>query len=397
MTIISPSADSPPFRRVAAIDVLRGLLMVIMALDHTRDFFSNANVDPTNPLTSWPALFFTRWITHLCAPGFVALAGTSIYLHRLRGRTHNYVAIKLVTRGLWLIFLEVTVVSFSILFTYKLHFLQVIYTIGGSMVLLAALQYLPTKFVAAYGILIVTLHNFVDTVPTPHFAHAVELRDFLMTPGAILSHGQTTIVLYPLLPWSGIMALGYAFGAVVNLPPHRRRSLSILFGSLLLATLTGLRLTHSYGDPVPFEVRPTVIQSAMSFFQVTKYPPSLHYVLATFGFLLLLFALADYALEHRWLPRLAAIFEIYGRVPFFYYVIHFFIIHIAMVFTLMAFTHTLHPTLFGPRVGTPPPGWGFGLPIVYAIWFCVVASLYYPCKWFAGVKSSRRDWWLSYL
>jgi uncharacterized membrane protein len=396
MTLTAPAAS--PIRRVATVDLLRGFLMIVMALDHTRDFFSNAAVDPTDPLTSWPSLFFTRWITHLCAPGFVALAGTSIYLQRLRGRSRNDVATKLVTRGLWLIFVEVAIMSFAILFTYSIHFLQVIYAIGGSMIILAALQYLPTKFVAAYGVLIVALHNVFDNVNPDQLGHWASFYKLMMTRGAILSHGKLFIVIgYPLLPWSGILALGYAFGAIVTLPPHRRRKLCIIMGAATLTILTALRLTNAYGDPIAFKQRATVMRSAMSFFQLTKYPPSLLYTLATLGFLFLLYALADYALEHRWLPRVASILEVYGRVPFFYYVPHFFIIHLAMVATLMVRAHSIHAQLWAPLVAPPPPGWGFSLPVVYAIWITVVASLYFPCRWFANLKARRRDWWLSYL
>jgi uncharacterized membrane protein len=394
MTLTAPQ----PVRRIASVDLLRGVLMVIMALDHTRDFFSNATVNPTDPLNSWPALFFTRWITHLCAPGFVALAGTSIYLQRLRGRTHNQVAKRLVTRGLWLIFMELAVVSFVLTFTYKFHVIEVIYAIGASMVLLAGLQYLPTKFVALYGIAVVALHNLADPIDAASLGHFASLYTLTMQPGGFLSHGKlVAFVPYPMLPWSGVMALGYAFGAIVTLPPRRRRSISLVLGAFCLAVLTILRLTDSYGDQAKFTPLPTVTRSAMSFFQLTKYPPSLHFILATLGFLLLMFALADYVLERRWLPRLAAIVEVYGRVPFFYFVLHLLAIHLAVVFTLMARVHTLHPTLFAPFVGSPPPGWGFGLPTIYAIWIAVVIALYIPCRWFANIKARRRDWWLSYL
>lgn len=398
MTLTASQSANPSRHRIASVDLLRGVLMVIMALDHTRDFFSNAAVNPTDPLNSWPALFFTRWITHLCAPGFVALAGTSIYLQRLRGRTHNQIAKRLVARGLWLIFMELAVVSFVLTFTYKFHVIEVIYAIGASMVLLAALQYLPTKFVALYGIAVVALHNLADPIGADQLGHFASLYTLTMQPGGFLSHGKlVAFVPYPMLPWSGVMALGYAFGAIVTLPPRRRRSISLALGAFCLATLTILRLTDSYGDQAKFTPLSTVTRSAMSFFQLTKYPPSLHFILATLGFLLLMFALADYVLERRWLPRLAAIAEVYGRVPFFYFVLHLLAIHLAVVFTLMARAHTLYPTLFAPFVGSPPPGWGFGLPVVYAIWIAVVIALYIPCRWFANIKARRRDWWLSYL
>jgi uncharacterized membrane protein len=202
------------FRRIATVDVLRGLIMIIMALDHTRDFFSNAGVDPTNPLQSWPLLFFTRWITHLCAPGFVALAGTSVYLQKQRGRSANDVAFKLLTRGVWLIFVEVAIVSFGLFFTYHFHFLQVIYAIGASMILLAALQYLPTRWVAVYGLAVVLLHNLLDPIHAAQLGAASGAWKLLISDGSFMRNGKLwVLVMYPVIPWSGIMALGYAFGA----------------------------------------------------------------------------------------------------------------------------------------------------------------------------------------
>lgn len=387
-----------PVRRVASVDLLRGLLMIVMALDHTRDYFSSATVDATDPLNSWPALFFTRWITHLCAPGFVALAGASIYLQRRRGLSAASMAKKLVTRGIWLIFVEVAIVSFGIFFTWHFHFLQVIYAIGGSMIVLAALQFLPTQYVAAYGFAIVFLHNLLDRVQPPQLGLPAALWKFFIMPGPFLDHGRLWILdVYPILPWSGVMALGYAFGAIVSLPPARRRLRSVQLGAATLILFTALRLTNAYGDPIPFRHLATHTQTAMSFLQLSKYPPSLQYICATFGILLLLFALFDAALERRWLPRALGVVEVYGRVPFFYYVPHFYILHILALVVLMCATQTIHVHPPQPMFNPPIPAAAFSLPIVYLIWLSVVASLYFPCKWFAGVKARRRDWWLSYL
>ncbi|MEO7027789.1 MAG: heparan-alpha-glucosaminide N-acetyltransferase domain-containing protein [Acidobacteriaceae bacterium] len=385
-------------RRIATVDLLRGLIMIVMALDHTRDLFSSATVDPTDPHTSWPMLFFTRWITHLCAPGFVALAGTSVYLQRQRGRTANATAKRLVLRGLWLIFIEVAVVSFGIFFTYRFHFLQVIYAIGGGMIVLAALQFLPTRLVAIYGFAVVALHNLLDNIGPQQLGHAAGAWKLLVSPGAFLDHGHLWILdSYPVLPWSGVMAIGYAFGAIVLLPAAKRRLRSMQYGLATLALFVALRLTNLYGDPVRFERLATPAQTAMSFLQLTKYPPSLDFICATLGILLLLFALGDYALEHLWSPRALGVVEIYGRVPFFYFILHFYILHLLVLAVLMASAHSLHIHIWRPIIDPAPPGWGFGLPVVYAIWIAVVAALYRPCKWFAAVKARRRDWWLSYL
>jgi len=385
-------------RRIAAVDVLRGLIMIIMALDHTRDFFSALTVSATDPTQSWPTLFFTRWITHLCAPGFVALAGTSVYLQRQRGRTKGQTASKLLSRGVWLIFLELAVVSPGIFFTYHFHFFQVIYAIGGSMIILAGLQYLPTRWVAGYGLLVVLLHNMLDKFDLAHAAGATAWKFLLIAPGVFMNHGQFwALVLYPVIPWSGVMALGYAFGAVVAMPAEKRRARSVKLGLTALAIFAELRITHAYGDPVLFERLGTWKQTMMSFLNVTKYPPSLEFVCVMLGLLLLLFALFDWMLTHHKATKALDVVEVYGRVPFFYYVLHFYSLHILALLTLMVVSHTVHVHPPVPIFNPPAPGAGFSLPVVYAIWIAVVAALYVPCKWFAGVKARRKDWWLSYL
>jgi len=384
-------------RRIATVDVVRGLIMIIMALDHTRDFFSNATVPATDPTRSYPILFFTRWITHLCAPGFVALAGTSVYLFRQRGWTKEQTAKRLLSRGVWLIFLELAVVSPGLFFTYHFHFLQVIYAIGGSMIVLAALQYLPTRWVAIYGLLVVFLHNMTDKFDMTTIAGAWAWK-LLLVPGDFERHGQLwALALYPLIPWSGVMALGYAFGAVVAMPAEKRRKRCVQLGLAALAVFAELRFTHAYGDPIPFVHLKTFTQSTMSFFNVTKYPPSLEFVCVTLGVLLLLFALFDWMLERKILQKAMDVVEVYGRVPFFYYILHFYSLHILAVVVLMVASHTVHVKLPVPIFNPPLPQAGFSLPVVYAIWASLVAALYLPCKWFAGVKARRKDWWLSYL
>jgi uncharacterized membrane protein len=328
----------------------------------------------------------------------VALAGTSVYLQRKRGRTRGEMGKKLVLRGLWLLFVEVAVVSFGIFFTYHFHFLQVIYAIGGSMIVLAALQWLPTRWVAAYGFAVVLLHDLVNQIEPDVLGRFAVPWQFLVSTGFFFrGDKQWIFVLYPLLPWSGVMALGYCFGAVVGLPAERRRVRSMQLGVVALALFVVLRWTNWYGDPTRFDYLATKTETAMSFFDVTKYPPSLQYLCATLGILLLVFALADWALERRWIPRALAAVEIYGRVPFFYYVLHFYLLHLLALGTLMVVMHTVHVHPGLPFFGEPQPEGKFSLGVVYAIWIAVVAALYWPCKWFAGVKARRRDWWLSYL
>jgi uncharacterized membrane protein len=385
-------------RRVVVVDVLRGLIMIVMALDHTRDYFSGALVNPTDPVRSWPMLFFTRWITHLCAPGFVALAGTSVYLQRQRGRARDETARRLLTRGLWLILVEIAIVSPGIFFTYHFHFFQVIYAIGGSMILLAALQYLPTAWVGAYGFAMVALHNLADRISPNDLHHGAAVWKFLLSGGAFMEHGRLwALVMYPVLPWSGVMALGFAFGAVVLLPGRQRRARSLWLGVGSLAIFVALRVANIYGDPQPFARLGTTQQTVMSFLNVTKYPPSFEFVCVTLGVLLLVFALADSLLEHRRALAALHVVEIYGRVPFFYYILHFYILHLLALAMLMIFVHTVHVHPPIPILNPAPAIASFGLSGVYLIWACVVAALYLPCRWFAGLKARRRDWWLSYL
>jgi uncharacterized membrane protein len=305
---------------------------------------------------------------------------------------------KLVLRGLWLLFVEVAVVSFGIFFTYHFHFFQVIYAIGGSMILLAALQWLPTRWVAVYGFAVLLLHDLLQRVQPDSLGQGEVAWKFLVSTGFFF-HGDTpwVFVLYPLLPWSGVMALGYCFGAVVSLPAARRRVRSVQFGVGALLLFAVLRVTNWYGDTTPFKHLATKAQTMMSFFNVTKYPPSLQYLCVTLGVLLVVFAVADMALERRWVPRALDVVEIYGRVPFFYYVLHFYLLHLLALGALMVAMHTVHVHPPLPFFGEPVPQAKFSLPVVYGIWIAVVAALYLPCKWFAGVKARRRDWWLSYV
>jgi uncharacterized membrane protein len=387
-------------RRLESVDLLRGLLMILMALDHTRDFFSSAGVNPTDPLQSWPALFFTRWITHLCAPGFVALAGTSIYLQRHRGKTPPQVSKFLLTRGCWLIFLELTLISFGWFFLFPVPFLQVIWAIGVSMIVLAALQWLPAGVVGAVGAAIVLLHNLLDPIQASSFGRAANLWKMFHESGFLMYRGQMVgLAFYPVFAWIGVMCLGYAFGPLVVAAPAFRRRVASGIAILFLAAFSILRLTDGYGDHYQWHRLGTFGQSAMFFFEVEKYPPSLQYVLATFGFLLLLYVAFDKAASENWAPRLRSFVEVYGRVPFFYYVLHIYLIHGTALLTTVAMHGNWHAWI-GPQalLGTDrPPGWGLALPGIYCLWAVFVLVLYPPCLWFSRLRNRRRDWWLSYL
>jgi uncharacterized membrane protein len=391
-----PVPLEPRTRRLEPVDMLRGLLMILMALDHSRDFFSTLQVDPTDPQTSWPALFATRWVTHLCAPGFVALAGASVYLQRQRGKTTAQLRRLLITRGLWLVLMELTVVDFGWSFAFA-PFLQVIWAVGWAMVGLGVIIGLPDLAIGGLGAAILLLHNLLDPIRAASFGDLRDVWMILHQPGMLTAGGHSIgFEAYPLLPWFGVICVGYAFGRVAA-AEHRER-IALGLAAVFATAFTLLRVLHGYGDSYRFEVLDTPARTAMSFLQVQKYGPSLQYCLATFSVLLVLYAAFDWIARRDWIPAVRRVFETFGRVPFFYYVPHIYLLHLLALAITMG-EHLDWHVWFGMTflLGKYPPGWGFSLPVVYAIWLGVVALLYAPCAWFAGVKARRRDWWLSYL
>jgi uncharacterized membrane protein len=387
--------SAPRRGRIDSVDVLRGLVMVIMALDHTRDYFSNARFDPLDLARTTPALFFTRWITHFCAPVFVFLAGTGAFLSGARGRAKRDLSRFLWTRGLWLVVVEVTIVSFGWSFDFGLHdiALQVIWVIGWSMVVLAALVRLPTAAVGGIGVAIIALHNLLDPIRPERFGDfgwawkIVHVASWapIASPG-----GHRFMLIYPLVPWIGVMAAGYAFGSVFTWDSARRKRFLALCGSGLVLLFVALRWSNVYGDPHPWAVQKNGVYTLLSFVNCEKYPPSLLYLLMTLGPAILLLALLE-----RPAGSIASKTCVYGRVPFFYYVLHIPLIHGMAVAVFYA---KYGPAILGYGPANPPPAdFGFGLPLVYLFWAAAVAILYRPCRWFAGLKARRRDVWLSYL
>jgi uncharacterized membrane protein len=374
--------------RLDSIDLLRGLVMVIMALDHVRDFFSNVRYDPLDLTQTSPALFFTRWITHFCAPTFVLLAGASAYFV---GKRRDRAALSrfLLTRGLWLVFLEVTIVywAWTVDFTFRgAFFLQVIWAIGISMIVLSQLVRLPVAAVGAFGIAMIVGHNAFDGVAPESFGSAAWLWHLLHVPGRV----GPGFCLYPLVPWIGVMAAGYAFGSIYDLPAERRRRVLLGLGLGAIALFVLLRSGNFYGDAQHWSPQRDGVYSFLSFMNVVKYPPSLLFLCATLGPGMLMLM----AFEHARGP-IAQVFVTIGRVPLFFYVLH---IALAHLIAGIVYYETLHDThmLTGFFEGTSPL-WGYDLPGVYAWWLLVVVALYPACRWFAGVKARRSDWWLSYL
>jgi uncharacterized membrane protein len=393
--------------RVDSVDLLRGLVMVIMLLDHTRDFVHRDALffDPSNLERTTPALFFTRWITHYCAPVFVFLAGTGAYLQLSRGKTKAELSRFLWTRGLWLMLLELTVVRCVVAFNFDYAqfpgFLQVIWAIGVSMVVLAALIHLPLRAVAAFGIGIIALHNLADGVtvqgwqgPGSQAPDALEAFWMMLhQPGFIVVAGLPILILYPILAWIGVMAAGYAFGAVYDWAPERRHRFLIRLGVGMVAAFIIIRATNLYGDAREWAVQKDGVFTVLSFLNVNKYPPSLLFLLMTLGPAMLALA---------WFERLgrgpiARALVTYGRVPLFFYVLQWILAHLfAIGFSLIAGKSIAHLFAF-PGTVPAPAGVGFGLGITYLAWILGIAVSYPLCRWFAGVKRRRTEWWMSYL
>lgn len=400
-------------RRVDSIDLLRGIVMVIMMLDHTRDFVHDAALrfeDPTNLSTTDIFLFFTRWVTHFCAPVFVFLAGTSAYFQFARGKSKAQLSWFLVTRGLWLIVLELTIVKLVITFNPDIRFLgfiQVIWVIGVSMIVLAALIHLPKIAIAAFGLLMIALHNLTDSIrvtswrgpetPVP----GVRAKLWILLHQAfegfpILAFPSPVVfVLYPLIPWVGVMAAGYVFGTIYQLDAQRRRRCLLITGGAATVLFIIIRAINLYGDPSPWSQQKNFIFTALSFINTSKYPPSLLFLLMTLGPAILFLALFE---TRPGRGRIQDFFITFGRVPLFFYVLQWFTAHLLSILLHFAFGKPVSWLWRSPINFTgPTPGVGFNLGIVYLSWIIGIVLLYPLCKWFARVKQRRRNWWLSYL
>jgi uncharacterized membrane protein len=385
--------------RIESIDLLRGIVMVLMALDHVRDFFTNATFDPLDLSRTNAALFFTRWITHFCAPSFIFLAGTGAYFSRIGGKTKPELARFLFTRGLWLALLEVTYVrSLGWEFNFDFHNVSaaVLWAIGWSMVVLAGLVLLPTRAVMVFGLAMIVLHNAFDAVQSEWFGPMGWLWTILHGgPPLHPLPGYTFVAAYPLVPWIGVLAAGYAFGAIFQRPPEIRRTLMFRAGLILILVFVVLRFSNLYGNPRPWSAQKDVLLTFFSFIDCHKYPPSLLYLLMTLGPAMVVLSFLD-----RGTPRLLKPLLVFGRVPLFYYLLHLPLIHgLAVVIAYLRYGRAewLFGSPFRPGAVPPPADNGFGLPVVYLIWVVVVLMLYPLCNWFANVKRRRRDGWLSYL
>ena len=394
---MSPLAE----KRIKSIDFLRGLVMIIMALDHTRDFFHKEALtdDPLNLATTTPFLYFTRWITHLCAPTFVLLTGLSAWLQGRR-KSKKELSFFLITRGLWLILIEITVVTFGI--SADIHFgmiiLQTIWSIGVSMIFLGLVLWLPCNLILLIGLLIVFGHNSLDFIEKKHQGPFPPWWSLLHVPGFFpMGKDHVVGIFYPFLSWAGLMMVGYCMGKIfTDNEPGKARKIFLWMGFGLLIFFVGLRSINLYGDPDPWSHQKNGLYTFFSFMKVRKYPPSLLFTSATIGISLIFLGLIKNTSS-----RLSKMIIVYGRVPFFYYLVHFYVLHLIEVIVYFFRGHSMVEGLAGsPNVPFKfaSSGEGFNLWIVYAIWICVVVGLYPLCKWYDDYRTKHQEKkWLSYL
>jgi uncharacterized membrane protein len=394
------NATTAKVNRFESIDLLRGIVMIIMALDHVRDFFhaSAFLFNPTDLSRTSPFIFLTRWITHFCAPVFVFLAGISARLNSAK-KTKRELSYFLLTRGIWLILIEIFVMSFALTFNpaYPFIALQVIWAIGFCMICLSVIIYFPRQLVLLIGILLIFGHNLLDGIGVRGQGIPAFLWSILHVQGFFRVGPTFILVAYPVIPWIGVMAIGYFIGSSYLPgydPDKRRRQLSwIGWGGIVL--FIALRLLNIYGDPFAWSIHKNEIYTILSFLNTTKYPPSLLYLLMTLGPALVFLSVAEKPLG--WFTQKIVI---YGRVPLFYYLVHFYWLHLLAMLAASLTGYKWSDMILTTFVSNSPnlKGFGFNLVWVYLIWIGIVLSLYPLCKWYDNYKSNHRSvWWLSYL
>lgn len=384
--------------RITSLDFVKGLAMLVMALDHVRDYVHAPAFlfDPADPTQTTLPIFFTRWVTHFCAPAFSLLAGMSAFLVGRR-KSKNELSAFLLKRGIWLIFIELTLVNFGWLFDFG-HgtiLLQVIWSLGISMIFLAGLVYLPRNFVLIFSVILIFWHNLLDDVGSDDsigWALLHQLNIFM------LSDNLMFVVGYPIIPWIAVMSLGYVLGSYYdgNVDAGTRTRTFNLMGAMAIVLFITLRWSNIYGDPIDFQQFGVISKSLVSFLNPTKYPPSLSFLLMTLGGTLLLLANSE-----KWKGKAVDFISTFGRVPFFYYIIHIYLIHLIAfgLATLTGFSWQKNMVLVTWGISENPiPGYGFPLWVVYVVWVSVILLLYPICRKFDQYKQGNKDkWWLSYF
>jgi uncharacterized membrane protein len=385
-------------KRINSIDVVRGIVMIIMALDHVRDLIHvNAiTQNPTDLKTTTPILFFTRWITHLCAPTFVFLAGTSVYLSSRNkdiSETRNFI----IKRGIWLIILEFTLVNFALWFDLGFHIFifEVIAAIGFGLIILGLLIKFSPQILGIAGLIIIFGHNLLPLIPFSEGSVIKSILTLFFGFGAFPIGSTAFIMTYPPIPWLGIILVGFAAGTFFELDSENRKKRFIQIGIASLSLFVILRIINIYGDPVPWTYQNNPVYTFLSFINLTKYPPSLLFCLTILGFTFLMLAFAENAKN-----KLVDFTVVYGKVPLFYFIIHLYLIHFILLIILLLQGFSFSSFDFASGTFGRPKGVASGLDLwaIYLIWIAVVAALYFPCRWFGKYKSKHKEkTWLRYL
>jgi uncharacterized membrane protein len=401
------AADSSTERgsRFTSLDALRGAVMVLMALDHVRDFFHTGamSFSPTDLTKTTTVLFLTRWITHLCLPVFMFTAGTSAFLwRRARNHTTGQLSFFLWTRGIWFVLLELTLMQLAYDFSVPTRYpilLLILWIFGFCMVVMAGLVHLHVTWLLALSLALIATHNCLDGISAAQFGSSAWVWNLVHQPGIVVLAGRRILVTYTLVPWIAVMTAGFCFGTIFQWQPDVRQRLMRLIGLASISAFLLLRAINVYGDPIPWSNQKSVLFTVLSFLNCTKYPASLDFLLMTLGPALLALAYLD-----RHPPKITNPVVIFGRVPMFYFILHFYVIHAsAVLFAWMKYGGTALSFVFNPppSMGTArqlfPPDFGYSLWVTYIVWLVVVVSLYPLCKWYANIKARRRSAWLSYL
>ena len=378
--------------------------MVVMALDHVRDFVHRDAMfySPTDLTRTTTILFLTRWVTHFCAPTFMLTAGIGAFLWWQHNHSKKELSVFLLTRGLWLLLLELTVMRLAYNSSFSFQYpiwLLVLWALGACMIALAALIWVPVRWLAGLSIAMIALHNCLDPVQASRFGGAAPVWNVIHQAGAFPVLGALVIVAYPLVPWIGVMAAGFCLGHLFLLEAAARQRILIRIGAASTLAFVVIRAVNVYGDPARWSTQKSGIYTVLSFLDCTKYPPSLCFLLMTLGPALLVLACFD-----RWQLQATNPLIVLGRVPLFYFIAHFYAAHIAALLlawlrygrAVLGFVFTPMPSFGGPPESFPA-NFGYSLWVVYAVWALIVVGLYPSCRWFAQVKATRRDWWLSYL
>jgi uncharacterized membrane protein len=384
--------ELPSKSRIASVDILRGLVMIVMALDHVREFWSVTPFRPEDVTQASTTLFFTRWITHFCAPTFAFLSGISIFFVAERKQPKRELSLFLLKRGLWLVFLQVFVINFLTQFSFNMIILEVIWALGWSMILMAALIWLPKWAAASLAIIMIAGHNLIPSIDT------VKPENFILvalhnSPRVLILPGLPVILIaYSIVPWVAVMAAGYLAGQLFRLPEDRQIFYWRRAGIVLLVLFMILRYINIYGDPLPWASQPRGAWfTFLSFLNVTKYPPSLNFLLLTLGVACLLLSVLNNVSG-----RIVSFVKTFGDVPFFFFLIHIPLIVLgAHIWTYLRFGKIVSLAFQSPDQW--PAGYSPDLFRTYAVWIVYVVILYFPCRWYSQYKNTHRNWWLSYL